>query len=222
MDLGETQAITAVFDDGTAIMYSGRLIKSIRRYWQKVRAKVKPPTADNPRKSRRYRQIDRKESRQVNHLLHIMTADFVRRCWEAGVDTIAIGDLTGIRERVDYGSVLNQRLHAWPYGKIIKMIEYKAWLCGIEVIKVSESYSSQTCHGCGEIRKSNRVFRGLYRCNCGWRTQADVNGAANLFLAAYKVSPVAERRSSGDVATPVVVPIRLDWHTVHEPKSPAA
>jgi hypothetical protein len=30
--LGETQAITVVFDDGTALMYTGRLIKSIRRY----------------------------------------------------------------------------------------------------------------------------------------------------------------------------------------------
>ena len=77
MDLGEIQAITAVFDDGTALMYSGRLIKSIRRYWQKVRTKVKPPTAENPCKSRQYRQIERKESRQVNHLLHIMTTDFV-------------------------------------------------------------------------------------------------------------------------------------------------
>jgi IS605 OrfB family transposase len=221
VDLGETQAITAVFDDGTARMYSGRLIKSIRRYWQKVRSKVKPPTVDHPRRSRRFRQLDRKESRQVNHLLHLMTTDFVRRCWEAGVNTIAIGDLTGIREQIDYGPILNQRLHAWPYGKIVRMIEYKAGLYGIEVVKVSEAYSSQTCHGCGEVRKTNRVHRGFYWCDCGWRTHADVNGAANLFRAAYKVSPVAQRRSSGEVATPVVVPIRLGWHKVHEPKSRA-
>lgn len=37
-----------------------------------------------------------------------------------------------------------------------------------------------------------------------------------------KVSPFAKRWSSGDVATPVVVPIRLDWHTVYEPTSLAA
>jgi len=222
VDLGETQAITAVFDDGTTLMYNGRFIKSIRRYWQKVRAKVKPPTAENPRKSRRFRQIERKEFRQVNHLLHMLTTDIVRRCWEAGVDTIAIGDLTGIREQIDFGSVLNQRLHAWPYGKIIRMIEYKAGLYGIEVVKVSEVNSSRTCHGCGEVRKNNRVHRGWYRCECGWQVHADVNAAANLFRVAYKVSPVAERRSSGDVAAPVVVPIRLGWHTVHEPSSPAA
>jgi hypothetical protein len=56
VDLGETQAITAMFDDGTVRMYSGRLIKSIRRYWQKVRSKVKPPTVNHPRKSRQFRR----------------------------------------------------------------------------------------------------------------------------------------------------------------------
>jgi len=97
------------------------------------------------RKSRRFRQIERKESRQVQHLLHILTADFARRCWLAGVDTIAIGDLTGIRERIDYSDELNQRLHAWPFRKIVDMITYKAGLYGIQVVEVSEAYTSRAC-----------------------------------------------------------------------------
>ena len=220
VDLGETQAITAIFDDGTVLMYSGRLIKSIRRYWQKVRAKVKPPTAENRSKSRRFRQIERKESRQVEHLLHIMTSDYVCRCWMAGVDTIAIGALTGIRERIDYTDKLNQRLHAWPFARITEMITYKASLYGIQVIEVSEAYSSQTCHACGEVKKSNRVYRGLYHCGCGWRTHADANAVANIFFNTFKVSPLI--RSSGCVAHPVVLPIRLGWHTVYAATSKGA
>jgi len=221
VDLGETQAITAIFDDGATLLYSGRLIKSIRRYWNKVRAKVKPPTAENKRKSRRFRQIERKESRQVEHLLHTLTADFVHRCWLTGVDTIAVGDLTGIREHINYTAALNQRLHAWPFRKIVSMIPYKAGLHGIRVTEVSESYTSQTCHACGEVKKSNRKHRGLYACACGWHVQADANGAANIFQNAFKVSPLMER-SSGRVARPVVLPIRLGWHTVHETKSKVA
>ena len=221
VDLGETQAITAIFDDGATLLYSGRLIKSIRRYWNKVRAKVKPPTAENKRKSRRFRQIERKESRQVEHLLHTLTADFVHRCWLAGVDTIAVGDLTGIRERIGYTATLNQRLHAWPFRKIVSMITYKASLYGIRVLEVSESYTSQTCHACGEVKKSNRKHRGLYACACGWHVHADANGAANIFQNAFKVSPLIER-SSGRVVRPVVLPIRLGWHTVHETKSKVA
>ena len=102
VDLGETQMITAVFDDGKALLYSGRLIKAIRRYWQKVRRCVKPPGAGQ-RKSRRYREIDRQESRQVRQLLHLITTDFVERCSWAGVGTIVLGDVKGIRRRMRYG-----------------------------------------------------------------------------------------------------------------------
>ena len=63
VDLGETQLLTAMLGDGRTLMYSGREIKALRRYWQKVRRKVKPPV-DGQKKSRRYSQIDVKESRQ--------------------------------------------------------------------------------------------------------------------------------------------------------------
>jgi transposase len=100
LDLGETQIVTAVFDDGQALLMSGRLLKSIRRYWQKVRAKVKPPEPKQ-KMSKRYAQIARQESRQIDHLLHILSKDVVERCYQAGVNEIVIGDLTGIRDSID-------------------------------------------------------------------------------------------------------------------------
>jgi IS605 OrfB family transposase len=214
IDLGETQAISAMFDDGTDLLYSGREIKAIRRYWQKVRAKVKPPTAENCKKSRRYRQIERKESRQVNHLLQLISKDFVERCDQIGVNTIAIGKLSGIREKIDYGERLNQRLHAWPFAKLTNMITYKAKRYGIQVIQVDEAYSSQTCHACRKVAKANRKTRGSYACACGWHTHADVNSSANLFQSAFQVSPLT--RSSGDVASPVVVSLITQRHMVYE------
>ena len=212
VDLGETQAISAMFDDGTNWLYSGREIKAIRRYWQKVRAKVKPPTAENRKKSRRYRQIEHKEMRQVNHLLHILSKHFVDQCDQVGVDTIAIGKLTGIREKIDYGDHLNQRLHAWPFAKLTNMITYKAKRRGIQVIAVDEAYSSQTCHGCHKATQSNRKTRGSYACTCGWNTHAEVHASANLFQSAFHVSPLTG--SSGDVASPAVVSLITRRHMV--------
>jgi IS605 OrfB family transposase len=217
VDLGETQMITAVFDDGGALLYSGREIKSIRRYWQKVRRCVKPPTAGQ-RKSRRYREIDRKEARQVNHRLHLITKDFVERCYRAGVRTIVLGEVKGIRKRMRFGRKANQRLHAWSFSKVSKMIAYKAAMHGMTVVKVSEGYTSQRCHQCGKVSKANRRQRGLYECGCGWRTHADVNAAANIYERFANVSPL--KRSSGRVASPVVVPLRCSWHMVCEPGCP--
>ncbi|ACX51990.1 transposase, IS605 OrfB family [Ammonifex degensii KC4] len=123
LDLGETILMAAAFEDGTVLLYSGRFIKSVRRYWQKVRASLKP-------NSRRWREVAHREKLQVEHLLHVATSHFIEECVRRGVGEIAIGAITGIRESIDYGDRLNQRLHAWPYRKLINMLKYKGALAG--------------------------------------------------------------------------------------------
>lgn len=215
VDLGETQLLTAMLDGGKTLMYSGCEIKALRRYWQKVRRKVKPPV-EGKKKSRRYSQIDVKESRQVSHRLHIITRDFVNRCYKAGVKTIVIGDLTGIRSSIDYGKATNQRLHAWSFAKVVELIIYKADMLGMEVVQISEAYTSKTCHKCATVAKSNRKSRGYYKCSCGWKAHADVNAVANIFEKFTNLSPL--NRSSGAVEAPAVMPLRNNWHTVCEPR----
>jgi transposase len=86
-----------------------------------------------------------------------------------------------------------------------------------EVIEVSEAYTSQRCHPCGKVSQVNRRQRGWYACASGRRMQADVNAAANVSERFAHVSPL--KRSSGCVASPVVMPLRCSWHTVCEPGS---
>jgi IS605 OrfB family transposase len=202
--------MTCAFDDGTVSLYSGRQIKAIRRYWQKVRANLK-------QKSRRWFQISHQERKQVDQLLHITTSHLISECLKKGVSEIAIGDLNGIREGIHYCDSVNQRLHHWPYRKIIHMIKYKGEWAGIEVKdRIDERNTSRTCHRCGQVLASNRKHRGFYSCSCGWKVQADVNGALNIFERAFQVSPV--KRSSGRVARPVAMSYLPGWHGVTEPK----
>lgn len=210
VDLGETVLMACAFDDDMVMLYSGRLIKAVRRYWQKVRASLQ-------QNSRRWKEIRHRERKQVEHLLHVATSHFIAECVRRGVREIAIGDLNGIRESIDYGDRLNQRLHAWPYRKLINMLKYKGALAGIIVRDdIDERHTSITCHACGEVMASNREHRGLYVCSCGWRAQADVNGALNIFERVFQVSPV--KGSSGRVARPAVMSFLLGWHGVAEPK----
>ncbi len=214
VDLGETYLITAVFDDGTALLYKGMFVKSIRRYWQKVRASLKPPSKGK-RKSKRFAQVAHKEEGQIDHMLHMITKHFVMQCYNSSVDTIVVGDVTGIRERIDWGHRLNQRLHAWAYAKIKHMITYKAACLGIKVITVNEAYTSKTCYACGKVSKSQRKGRGWYKCTCGWQMQADCNGALNILKKYVSLS----NESSGHVASPVVLQSKsfnLDWHMIYE------
>jgi len=209
LDLGETILMAAAFDDGSAFLYSGRKIKAVRRYWQKVRANLK-------RGSRRWKEVAHRERAQVNDLLRQAVSHFLRECVSRGVGEVVVGDLSGLREGLDYGKALNQRLHAWPYRKLVEVLRYKGALMGIKVHEVEERKTSITCHACGKASPSNRRHRGLYTCSCGWKAQADVNGALNIYERAFQVSPV--RGSSGRVARPVVRSFRLGWHGVHEPK----
>ena len=208
VDLGLNNIITATFSDGTAVIISGRELKAIRRYWQKVRAKVKPPSATKRKPSKRYLQICRKEARQIRHRFHIISKEFVKMCAEKGITHIVFGDLNGIRNNIDYSKKLNQQLHNWNFAQLVDFITYKAQRVGITVERISERYTSQTCCACGTIDKSNRKTRGLYVCDCGLSINADRNGANNI-LQRY-----LRDRSSGSVALPVVTLVlsRTDAH----------
>jgi len=207
VDLGLNNIITATFSDGTSFIISGRELKAIRRYWQKVRAKIKPKddgfadifTSVTKRKpSRRYNQICRKEARQIRHRLHIISKEFVKMCEEKGVTHIVVGKLTNIRDNINYSKRLNQQLHSWNFAQLVDFITYKASKVGIVVERISERYTSQTCCACGTVDKSNRKTRGLYVCDCGNRINADRNGANNILKRYLRY------RSSGSVALPVV------------------
>ncbi|KAF0248418.1 MAG: transposase OrfB family, partial [bacterium] len=172
------------------------------------------------------KEIESKERREIKHLLHILSKDFVERCYLAGVSTIAMGKLTGIRENIDYTDDLNQRLHSWSFSQLTNMITYKASAFGIKIVPVNEAYSSRACHCDLKVSKSNRKTRGFYSCSCGWTLQADVNAALNLFERQFGFSPIFGKRnigekvslkkSSGVVATPVVLPLRLGRHMVYK------
>jgi putative transposase len=208
IDLGLNNIITATFSDGTTYIISGRELKAIRRYWQKVRTKVKPPSVTKRKPSRRYLQSCRKEARQIRHRLHIISNQFVKLCEEKGVTHIVFGNLSGIRGNIDYSKRLNQQLHNWNFSMLINFITYKASRVSIAVELISERYTSQTCCVCGIVDKSNRKTRGLYVCDCGNRINADRNGANNI-LQKY-----LRNRSSGSVALSVVTLVlsRTDVH----------
>ena len=78
----------------------------------------------------------------MNHQIHQITKDFVDRCYNAGVSPIVIGDLTGIRENIQYGTKMNQCLHAGSFAKVVEQIRYKAMMRGMTVVQISETYTS--------------------------------------------------------------------------------
>jgi len=66
------------------------------------------------------------------------------------------------------------------FSLITKLIT-KAHLNNIEVRKVSCWYpSSKTCNSCGKIKSDLKLSDRVYKCDCGYVCDRDMNAANNL------------------------------------------
>lgn len=207
IDLGISNIAAVSYGDG-AVLYPGGALKEDEYYFAKERAKC------NDSRSNEARRLDQKWSNRRTHFLHTLSKTIIEECARRDVGTIAVGDLSGIREREngearDWGSKGNHSLHRWAFDRFITMLEYKGNERGITVETVNERNTSKTCSCCGLKDASQRVERGLYVCEeCGTVANADVNGAENIRreLEGAKVppSPHDEDRSTGWMAQPAV------------------
>jgi len=111
-----------------------------------------------------------------NHLI----ANAILAPLQAG-DTLAIEDLTDIREGCKHRKKQRGRFHRWSFAQLGAFLVYKAERKGILVVSVDPQYSSQTCHKCGHCERKNRKGQSLFVCqSCGYTANADYNAAQNL------------------------------------------
>ena len=198
VDIGEIHPI--VSHDGTDTrIFNGRYIRSLYRHRNKVLSAFSHAISRCERHSKRWWKLTRRKWKriqkidaQIKDALHKQTTKFLKYCQRRGIGTIVLGDLTGIRNRIDYGKRTNQKLHQWAFGKITTLITYKAKVFGIKVVQIDEAYTSQTCPSCGNRKKpTNRT----YTCPCGFKYHRDGVGAINIrqkYLGHFGVPVVAD------------------------------
>ena len=183
VDIGEIHRIVSHDGQDTRI-FNGRYIRSLYRLRNKVLAEFSQAMSRCKRHSRRWWKLTRRKwkrikkiDNQIKDALHKQTTKLVKYCQAKGIGTIVLGDLTGIRKRMNYGKKRNQKLHQWAFGKIAELITYKAKALGIKVRVIDESYTSQTCPKCGNRKKPNNRN---YTCQCGFKYHRDGVGALNI------------------------------------------
>ncbi|WP_236044969.1 transposase [Haloarcula nitratireducens] len=116
--------------------------------------------------------------------------DIIEKASKRGVEyaqqfenpVIVLEDLATIRERFDYGSYMNRRLHRWAFNRLQTRLEDKAVDIGIPVQYVNPAYTSKICHQCKRI--GTRHSQAEFCCeneDCWVSTyQADLNAAINI------------------------------------------
>ena len=211
VDMGEIHPIVS-HDGNHTLIYNGRFLRSIVQYRNKVNARFKAQMDRCQQRSKRWYRLLKAKRRTLDKLdaqlkdaEHKITSRFISDCQRAKADTLVIGALKGIRDRVKFGKKSNQKIHQWAFSRIQQKICYKAELAGIRVIFTSEAYTSQTCPKCGNRKKPRNRN---YHCNhCDLKYHRDVVGAINLW---NKVSGLLFNPVVGAMAAPVGV--KFHWH----------
>ncbi len=183
VDIGEIHPMVS-HNGVDTVIFNGRYIRSLYRLRNKVIASYGKKIDRCKRHSKRWWYLVKRKWRYIKKIdnqigdgLHKHTTEFVKLCESGSIGTIVIGDLTGIRDNIDYGKRANQKLHQWAFGKVTQLISYKAKALGIKVEVIDESYTSQTCPSCGKRHKPNNRE---YTCKCGFTYHRDGVGAINI------------------------------------------
>lgn len=190
-----------------SFIMSGKQLLSINRYFDKEIGKIQKVHYSQQsakgikyfKKSKRVSNLYKKRNKQVAHLLNCVTKYIVDYCIENHINTVVIGDITGIRESANLGKNNNQKFHKLPYALIMNKLKYKLTKYGISFEKQKESYSSQCSPFSESVSKkyatpNKRVKRGLFIDN-RIKMNADSVGAFNilrLYLKAKKITLTLE------------------------------
>jgi IS605 OrfB family transposase len=96
------------------------------------------------------------------------------------VNKIIIEDLLNVKHKSKLSKYINNKLQRWSYRKTIDKLINTCEVNGIELLKVSAAYTSQTCSNCGKVDEKSRNGENYQCISCGFKIDADVNAAINI------------------------------------------
>ena len=201
VDLGRTDIAHTSEGDH----WNGQPLNRRRDHDSRLRAVLQPKAGKGTRRSRRrcrelVKRLSGRERRFQVWVNHRISKAIVSRA-KATNSAIALEDLTGIRERTNQqprNKTERRRSNSWAFYQLRQFLEYKAIRAGVRVWVVPPAYTSQTCHKCLHIhpdpKQSYRNGKSFKCGHCGWKGDADFNGANVIALLGAVVN---QPRGSG-------------------------
>ena len=193
IDLGLNNLATVVTNDGdNPILISGKKIKSINQYYNKMTSKKKSLLPYNVFTSKSLDRLWLKRNNKISYEIHKITKFLANYFDERDVSIVVIGNNSGWKNEINLGKRNNQNFVNIPYSKFINQLTYKCQMLGITVITREESYTSKASfldydeipNYKDEVKpkfSGKRIKRGLYR-SATRIINADVNGAYNIMV----------------------------------------
>jgi IS605 OrfB family transposase len=128
------------------------------------------------RNSKEYKKVLLKRDNLINYHVNRINLENVNRI------VVEELDFSNKKYKSDlkYERKQNDLMSRWTYRPLLNKIAMMCEDNGIELVKVSPAYTSQTCSLCGLIHKESRQG-DKYKCvKCGYEIDADYNAAINI------------------------------------------
>lgn len=128
------------------------------------------------RGSKHYQSLLRKRNQYIDKTIKSLNIK--------NVNKIIIEDLKDLKRNGKKREKSTRKFrNKFQYCSVVRTVNNIEKLCmeqGIELVKVSPSYTSQTCSRCKSIDKSSRQGEKYHCTTCGYEIDADLNGALNI------------------------------------------
>ena len=196
IDIGVKNLLSVYDNNGSSFIVSGHSILNTNYYFSKKIAYYQSkfdkcyPNHKKGESTNRIKHLYDMKNKRIKLALHRATKTIVDYSLSHDVSKVIIGDLMGLLEtNKEFTNNkekhrFNQNVRAINFSHIYRLLDYKLKLVGVELIKVSEVYSS----GCSPksltvskdyYDKSQRKHRGLFKDGHDVYN-ADVVGAYNI------------------------------------------
>lgn len=181
VDRGQNYLAT-VADGERVLFFGGGEVKQKRSHHKQLRAKLQRKKAQTGSRSvrRLLKRLSRREARYMRDINHQISRRIVDFALKTGNPTIALEDLSGIRENTTRRRKDRCHHHSWAFYQLEQFIRYKAIEKGLDVIQVDAKNTSKGCSRCGHTEPANRQ-RHDFKCKaCGYEVHSDFNAAKNI------------------------------------------
>lgn len=187
IDLGEIHAIASIDNNGNCIIITNRKIRSLIRLkdkrqgeLQSLRSKCKSDSNRASKYTKAIYDIKYEYDRKIIDAIYKQVKLYTDWCIEHDISKVYYGDVDGtIRDtKGKMSKYINHKLNMWRFGLLVEKLQNKLSRHNIEMIKISEAYTTRTCPSCKK-RNAKQKNRN-YECSCGYKQHRDIVGAMNI------------------------------------------
>ncbi|MBP2132189.1 IS605 OrfB family transposase [Methanomicrobium sp. W14] len=215
IDLNTTGSIAVVAEPGTGFTAGlGKEARIIHDNFSRKRKENKSKKSKNSTK-----RIDRCEKEQLMDLNRYLSHEIIKIALNlnCGIKFEMISKKSR-KKGMNPEKIYDFSINGWYFKNLCQMVENRAVRCGITVIYVDPSFTSQICSRCGRFGHRHRK---VFSCpHCGYQENADINAALNIARSPVPESVKAVRNKEREEKRKIKVELKRlqkeKWNEIHE------